>query len=67
MLGKNIIIKKLGSGANKYKTFVNTSTGYRVTSDEGFVAVDRDGKMVKLVDRLEFSNQNFTAVKRWDK
>jgi len=63
---KNVIVEKLGSGANQYRTFVKTNTGYRVTGDEGFVAVDRDGKTIKLVDRLEFSHQNFTAIKNWD-
>ena len=24
------------------------------------------GKTIKLVDRLEFSHQNFTAIKNWD-
>jgi hypothetical protein len=63
---KNVIVRKLGSGANQYRTFVKTNTGYKVTGDEGFVAVDRDGKTIKLVDRLEFSHQNFTAIKNWD-
>jgi len=63
---KNIIVDKLGSGANKYRTFVKTNTGLKVTGDEGFVAVDKLGKTVKLVDRLEFSHQNFTAIKNWD-
>jgi len=62
---KNVIVRKLGSGANQYRTFVKTNTGYKVTGDEGFVAVDRDGKIIKLVDRLEFSHQNFTAIKNW--
>ena len=63
---KNIIVDKLGSGVNKYRTFVKTKTGLKVTGDEGFVAVDKLGKIVKLVDRLEFSHQNFTAIKTWD-
>ena len=48
-------------------TFVRTKNGYKVTQPEGFVAVDRLGKAVKLVDRLEFAHQNFTAAKAWDK
>ena len=48
-------------------TFIKTDTGYRVTAPEGFVAVDNDGKAVKLVDRLEFSRTNFTVSKNWDK
>jgi hypothetical protein len=63
---KNVIVRKLDSGANKYRTFVKTKTGLKVTGDEGFVAVDKLGKIIKLVDRLEFSYQNFTAIKNWD-
>ena len=64
---KNVIVRKLERGANRHmRTFVKTPTGFRVTGDEGFVAVDKAGKIVKLVDRLEFSHQNFTAIKNWD-
>jgi len=49
-------------------TFVRTDNGFKVTSPEGFVAIDSlSGAAVKLVDRLEFSKQNFTAAKNWDK
>jgi len=49
-------------------TFIKTENGFEVTSPEGFVAVDRiSNKALKLVDRLEFSMQNFTAAKNWDK
>ena len=45
-----------------------TSTGYKVTAPEGFVAIDSlKGGAVKLVDRLEFSMQNFNAAKNWTK
>ena len=37
------------------------------TNPEGYVAVDKKGKAVKLVDRLEFSIQNFTTAKNWEK
>ena len=40
-------------------TFVPTENGYEVTGEEGFVAVDRMGNALKLVDRLEFSRLNF--------
>ena len=33
--------------------------GFEVTGEEGFVAVDRMGNALKLVDRLEFSRLNF--------
>lgn len=40
-------------------TFQKTQDGYKVTTPEGFVAIGHDGGAVKLVDRLEFSRQNF--------
>ena len=45
--------------------FLRTSNGYRVTAPEGYVAVDSVAGAVKLVDRLEFSRQNFTMPKGW--
>ena len=41
--------------------------GFEVTNPEGYVAVDRLGRAVKLVDRLEFSTANFTVSKNWIK
>ena len=65
---KLMIIRKLESIKGLTKTFVKTSTGYRVTAPEGFVAIDAmKGGAVKLVDRMEFSMQNFNAAKNWDK
>lgn len=65
---KKMIMEKLNSGAAvDTKTFVKTDTGYKVVNPEGFVAIDRMGNAVKLVDRLEFSYNNFNAVKNWDK
>lgn len=40
-------------------TFQKAADGYKVTTPEGFVAIGHDGGAVKLVDRLEFSRQNF--------
>ena len=48
-------------------TFIKTDDGYEVTAPEGFVAIDKTNKALKLVDRLEFSRQNFTASKNWVK
>jgi hypothetical protein len=48
-------------------TFVKTDTGFKVVNPEGYVAIDSDGSAVKLVDRLEFSQNNFNAAKAWDK
>ena len=63
---KSIIIKGLNK-AKSIGTFVRTDTGLKVVNPEGYVAIDDDGKAVKLVDRMEFSLNNFTAAKAWDK
>ena len=55
---------------NKTKTFLKTRRGYRVTGQEGYVAVDKlGGAAVKIVDRMEFSFANFSPsiLKGWDK
>ena len=65
---KLIIINKLNS-LNNIGTFVKTKSGFRVTNPEGFVAIDRmEGGAVKLVDRMEFSTNNFSKdiIKGWD-
>jgi hypothetical protein len=65
---KLIIINKLNKLSN-IGTFVKTTSGFRVTNPEGFVAIDRmEGGAVKLVDRLEFSTNNFSKdiIKGWD-
>ena len=62
------IIKKLNSVKGLTDTFIKTSNGFKVTNPEGYVAIDRtSGGAVKLVDRMEFSFNNFTAIKAWDK
>ena len=64
---KLIILRKLEQ-VKSIKTLMKTSTGFKVTSPEGFVAIDKlKGGAVKLVDRMEFSMQNFNAAKNWDK
>ena len=63
---KTMVIRKLNRAEN-IGTFLRTSRGYKVTAPEGFVAIDRIGKALKLVDRLEFSRANFTADKSWVK
>lgn len=60
------LIRKLES-IKSMGSFIKTNNGYRVTAPEGFVAVDLDGKALKLIDRLEFSRANFTVAKNWDK
>jgi hypothetical protein len=63
---KKIIINKLNK-ASKLSTFLKTNSGFKVTGEEGYVAIDRKGNTVKLVDRLEFSYSNFNPeiVKGW--
>jgi|TARA_R110000796_G_scaffold26274_1_gene73157 hypothetical protein len=63
---KNYLVGKL-SEIQSIGHFLRTSTGYKVTAPEGFVAVDKVAGAVKLVDRLEFSRANFTAEKDWVK
>ena len=62
---KNFLIQKLSQIQN-IGHFIRTPNGYRVTNPEGFVAVDKKAGAVKLVDRLEFSRQNFTMPKGWN-
>jgi len=64
--GKQLVINVL----NRVKgigTFVVTDNGFEVTNPEGYVAIAADGSAVKLVDRLEFSKNNFNVAKNWTK
>ena len=62
------IVKKLNSVKGLTDTFIRTPNGFKVTNPEGYVAIDKvSGGAVKLVDRMEFSFNNFTAIKAWDK
>ena len=62
------IVKKLNSVKGLTDTFIKTNNGFKVVNPEGYVAIDRvSGDAVKLVDRMEFSFNNFTAIKAWDK
>lgn len=66
VIAKQLIIEAL----NRVKgigTFKKTATGFEAVNPEGYVAIDRKGKAVKLVDRMEFAFNNFTAAKSWDK
>ena len=66
---KILILRKLEQVKTMTKTFIQDDDGFRVTNPEGFVAVDKlkSDQYVKLVDRLEFSRQNFNAAKNWSK
>jgi hypothetical protein len=66
---KLMIIRKLDK-AKTVGTFLRTADGYKVTEQEGFVAIDHIGNnAVKLVDRLQFSRANFNSdvIKGWQK
>ena len=64
-VAKNTLLQKM-SQVQSIGNFIRTSTGYRVTAPEGYVAVDKVAGAIKLVDRLEFSRQNFTMPKGWN-
>jgi len=64
---KLIIINKLDK-LNDMSTFVRTRNGYKTAGQEGYVAIDRlSNNAVKIVDRLEFSYNNFSpdVLKGW--
>ena len=66
---KLIIINKLDK-LNDMDTFVRTRNGYKTTGQEGYVAIDRlSNNVVKLVNRLEFSYNNFSpdVLAGWEK
>ena len=66
---KLIVVSKMNK-AGGIGTFLKTETGFTVTGQEGYVAIDHTGKnAVKIVDRLEFSRANFSPdiLKGWQR
>ena len=66
---KQMIIGKLNQ-VEGLRTLLKTNSGYEVTGQEGFVAIDHYGKnALKLVDRLQFSKANFSSeyIKGWQR
>ena len=63
---KAFVLKKMNQ-AMAIGSFSQTDGGLEVTEPEGFVAVDKSGSAVKLVDRLGFSRRNLTAVSKFKK
>ena len=63
---KGFVLKKMNQ-AMAIGSFQQTDNGLEVTDPEGFVAVDKTGNAVKLVDRLGFSRRNLTAVSKFQK
>lgn len=74
-LQKELVLAKLKlintlNGLQSIDTFVKTKSGFKVTGAEGYVAIDKiGGDAVKIVDRMEFSYNNFSPdiLKGWDK
>ena len=63
---KGFVLKKMNQ-AMAIGSFQQTDKGLEVTDPEGFVAVDKSGNAVKLVDRLGFSKRNLTTVSKFKK
>ena len=63
---KAFVLKKMNQ-AQAIGSFSQTDGGLEVTEPEGFVAVDKSGSAVKLVDRLGFSRRNLTAIGKFKK
>ena len=59
VVAKQMIIVALNR-VKSIGTFKRTENGFEVVNQEGYVAIDKKGKAVKLVN-------NFTALKAWDK
>ena len=66
VVAKQLIINALNR-VKSIGTFKKTANGFEVVNPEGYVAIDKTGSAVKLVDRMEFAFNNFTAQKSWDK
>ena len=66
VVAKQLIINALNR-VKSIGTFKKTANGFEVVNPEGYVAIDKTGSAVKLVDRMEFAFNNFTAQKAWDK
>lgn len=64
---KQIFLNKYNNAIYKTKHFLDNHDGtLKVTSPEGYVAIDREGNAVKLVDRMEFSRANFASGRPTD-
>ena len=61
---KMFVLKKMNQ-AMAIGSFLQTDSGLVVTEPEGFVAVDKSGNAVKLVDRLGFSRRNLSAINKF--
>ena len=68
VIAKKMLLKHLDS-MDSINTFVKTKDGFKVTGAEGYVAIDHlTNGAVKIVDRMEFSYNNFSKdiIKGWE-
>lgn len=66
---KQMVVDKMNQ-ATALGTFLRTKQGFKVTNQEGFVAIDHmSGGAVKIIDRMEFSRANFSpdVIKGWQR
>ena len=61
---KKLFVEKYNSLISTKQFITQPDGSLKVTNPEGYVAVDKIGNMVKLVDRLEFSRANFSVSKQ---
>ena len=65
---KLVVVNRLSVDARGIGTYIPTNDGLKPTSPEGFVAVcGSTCRVIKLVNRLEFSRMNFNLPKDWKK
>lgn len=59
--GKDIIVNGLNeyNKNSKIKAFIKQNNEYKLCGSEGYCSVDKNGNIVKLIDRLTFSAANF--------
>ena len=68
VMAKKKLLNQLDN-MDSINTFVKTKDGFRVTGAEGYVAIDHlTNGAVKIVDRMEFSYNNFSKdiIKGWE-
>jgi hypothetical protein len=68
VMAKKMLLKHLDS-MDSINTFIKTKDGFKVTGAEGYVAIDHlTNGAVKIVDRMEFSYNNFSKdiIKGWE-
>ena len=61
---KRLFVEKYNSLISTKQFITQPDGSLKVTNPEGYVAVDKSGNMVKLIDRLEFSKANFSISKQ---